>query len=183
MIQRLPYILLIFIAQEQTSTNALLLYMKQRHISPWPLLCAWILLTALDLYLGYVLGQSAHRRASHTKIGGAIDKAAKKFEGFLGYRNESIVLILLGIFNFPYVNAFLCSWLRLDFKRMFLCLMIGDVIAYALSWGTVSWLSRFIPNPLAALGAVILATLCISLIVKAVLKHQRKRPSEDGPVR
>ena len=167
--------ILIFIFQEQASTNALLLYAKQHQIAHWPIHILWILLSVFDIAVAYALGQWVHKKVAPSKIGARLDGYARKIEATLGSRNESIALTLLGIVNFPYINAFLCSWLKLDFKQILLYLLIGNTISYIITWETVIWFNRLIPNPLWALLAIILFSFFISIIFRLTLRQRIKK--------
>lgn len=169
------YILVVFSIQEQTSTNALILSIREHGIPAWPVHLAWVALSALDILLGYGLGHWTHERIRDTKIGRRLDGYARGIERYLGVRSETFILVCLGILNFPYVNAFLCSWLKLDFKKAFLSLMLGGVISYWMCWETVGWISRVIPNPLEALGAAVVAMIAVTLLLRTLFNKSVKK--------
>jgi hypothetical protein len=76
---------------------------------------------------------------------------------------------LFGIINFPYVSSFVGSWLRIRFRTLFICLLLGDAIYWAIEWGINLGVRGLFHNPHTALFVVVGVAFVFSLFSKAIL--------------
>jgi len=113
------FILLTLFVQEPTSTDAAIFLVRQNHINLWLINILWLKWT--------------QRTFQETRFGKWAEKWAVRIENFIGKNGERFTIILLGIINFPWLNAFITSWLKLTFKNIFILIFIGDAIYWAIA--------------------------------------------------
>ena len=90
-------------------------------------------------------------------------------ENFIGKKGERFTLILLGVINFPYINSFLASWLKIPFKTTFVLIAIGDAIYWAIAWGINIGVRSFIIDSHVALYVVVGIGLLFSILAKTIM--------------
>lgn len=168
------FIILALFVQEPATTDAALFQARQHHLSLWLIHGIWVLATVIDIHLGYKFGQWIQQKFAGKKFTALSNRWADKVQNLIGRKGEQFALILLGIINFPYVNSFLGSWLKLNYKRIFVLLFIGDAIWYATEWGINLGLRRLIPNPHLALYIIVATGLLLGLLYKTILKKLLK---------
>ena len=169
------YSLIVFVTQEQVATNALLFYIKSHDLIGWPFLLGWTVFTIFDVYVGYVFGQWVRKRFKNNPLNQKLEIHAKRIESSIGVRGEYIILILIGIINFPYINAFFCSWLDIKLSKLILLFTIGNVISYIITWETISWVHDNITNPFDEFVGIILITVALSLLGKLIYAKSTKK--------
>ncbi len=137
----------VLIPQEFASTAIVFVIALERNFPIWEINVLWICMTCFDMYVGYTLGSYIKRKLGGTRFFHWIEKLADKMKTLLGLHGEKLSLALLGIIDFPYLNAFLGAWIGLPLGMTFVLTLAGNFIWYLFLWGTVLGLSSFISNP------------------------------------
>lgn len=160
--------------QEPATTDAALFQARQHNLNIWIIHSIWFIATITDICLGFILGKWIQKKFQGTRFEKFSHKWADRLERFIGRKGKKFALILLGIINFPYINSFLASWLSLSFKNIFILILVGDAIWYAIEWGINLGLRSLIPDPHLALYAIVGTALILSICYKAILSKLLK---------
>lgn len=163
--------------QEPTSTDAAIFLVRQNHLNLWVVNVIWLAATIIDIVVGYLVGKWIQRAFQSTRLVAWSKQWAEKIEQFIGKSGERFVVILLGVINFPYLNAFLFSWLRLSFKNLFVLLLIGNAIYWLIEWGINIGVRSAVADPHMALYVIVAVGLLFSVISKALLNKMLKKQS------
>lgn len=137
----------VLIPQEFASSAIVFVIALQNHFPIWEINAIWLCVTCLDMYVGYVVGSIIKDKLHGTRFFAWVERLAEKMKTILGVHGEKFSLALLGIVDFPYVNAFLGAWIGLPLRTTFLATLAGNFLWYLFLWGTVLGLSSFISNP------------------------------------
>ncbi len=162
-------VILALIFQEPATTDATFFQARQQNLNLWIIHLIWFLATCFDIWFGFVLGKWLQRKFQDSRIVTFSNGLAGKVDGFIGRRGEKFALILLGTINFPYINSFLASWLKLPFKSIFVLIFIGDAIWYAIEWMINLGVRSLIPDPHLALYVIVGTALLLSIFYKSLL--------------
>lgn len=163
------FIIVALFIQEPTSTDAAIFQVRHLHFNLFLINFIWLIATIIDIWLGYAIGKLIQGKFQGTKFETWSFKWATRVENFIGKKGEKFALILLGIINFPYVNSFLASWLKISFKNIFILIFIGDAIYWAIAWGINIGVRNFIVDPHTALYVVIGVGLLFSILAKTIM--------------
>ena len=169
------FILLALFVQEPTSLDAAIFLVRENHINLWFINFLWLVATTIDIVLGYALGKWMQKAFQETRFGKWAEKWAVRIENFIGTNGERFTIILLGIINFPWLNAFLVSWLRLTFRNIFILIFIGDAIYWGIAWAINIGVRNYVADPRVALYVVIGIGLAFSVGSKALLNKLLKK--------
>ena len=169
------FILLTLFVQEPTSTDAAIFLVRENHINLWLINILWLVATTIDIAVGYALGKWIQRTFQETRFGRWAEKWAVRIENFIGKNGERFTIILLGIINFPYLNAFIVSWLKLNFKNIFILIFIGDAIYWGIAWAINIGVRNYVADPHVALYVVVGIGLAFSVSSKALLNKLLKK--------
>jgi len=167
-------LILIFLIQEAASTTAVIFRATQEHIGFWALLLTWTIMTALGVYIGYFLGKKTRSRIEKTRTGIYVEKLAQTIEGYIGKRGENFVIIFITLVNFVYINAFLCAWLKIDFKRMLILMVLANTLNFLLVWEAVTHAHTLFSNSFIALIVAILIIIGVLTISRAIFQKMVK---------
>ncbi len=167
-------IILALIVQEPATTDATLFQARQNHFNILLIHLIWLIATCIDIFLGFYLGKWIQKTFKGSRFEVFSNKWADKIERFIGRNGEKFVLILLGIINFPYINSFLASWLKLSFRNIFILIFIGDTIWYAIEWAINLGVRSLIPDPHLALYIIVGTALILSIFYKTLLNKLLK---------
>jgi len=170
------FIVIALFIQEPATTDAAIFLVRQQHLNLWVVNLIWVLATIIDISAGYLIGKWIQRKFQHTKFGKWSERWAIRIENFIGKSGERFAVILLGIINFPYFNAFLTSWLKLSFKNVFILIFIGDAIYWSIEWAINVGVRGYFTDPHTALYVIVGLGLLFSLISKAILTKVLKKP-------
>ena len=170
-----PFIITSLFVQEPATTDAAIFQIRHLHINLFLIHALWLAATVIDIWLGYALGKWIQKKFQGTKFEVWSKKWAGRVENFIGKKGEKFALILLGIINFPYANAFLASWLDIPFKNVFVLLLIGDALYWAIEWAINIGVRGYFKDPHTALFAIIGVALVFSVISKALLNKVLKK--------
>ena len=168
------FVIVSLFIQEPTSTDAAIFQIRHFHFNIFWINLIWIIATVFDIWLGYIIGKCIQKKFQGKKIEVWSSKWATRVENFIGKKGEKFALILLGIINFPYINSFLASWLKISFKNVFMLIFIGDAIYWAIAWGINIGVRNFIIDPHLALYVVVGASLLFSILAKSILSKVLK---------
>lgn len=160
--------------QEPATTDAALFQVRHLHLNIWLVNVFWFVATVIDIMVGYYAGKLIQYAARNTSFERWSWKWAEKAENFIGVQGEKTALILFGIINFPYVSSFVGSWLRIRFRTLFICLLLGDAIYWAIEWGINLGVRGLFDNPHTALFVVVGVAFVFSLFSKAILSKVLK---------
>ena len=152
----------VLIPQEFASSAIVFIVALQKNFPIWEINLIWLCTTSLDMYVGYMLGKFTKEKLHGTRFFNWVERWIKKGRAELGPHGEKLSLSLLGIIDFPFVNAFIGAWIGLQFKMTFVLTLAGNFIWYLFLWGTVLGLSAFVSNP---------DIIILILIVGGVLSH------------
>lgn len=122
-----------------------------------------------------MFGQWVRKRLKNNALNQKFEVYAKRIESSIGVRGEYIILVLIGIINFPYINAFFCSWLDIKLGKLILLFTIGNVISYIITWETISWVKDNISNPFDEFAGIVLITIVLTLLVKLIYAKSTKK--------
>lgn len=163
------FIILTLFVQEPTSLDAGIFLVRQHDLNLWLINALWLIATMIDITIGYALGKWVQRTFEDTKFGRWAHAWAVRIENFIGTNGERFTIILLGIINFPWLNAFIGSWLRLTFKNIFILIFIGDAIYWGIAWAINIGVRNYVADPHVALYVVVGIGLAFSIGSKALL--------------
>jgi hypothetical protein len=126
------------IFQEVATAGAALLSAHENGLNPWLIHAIWFAATIGDIAIGYYLGKWIQLRFKNSKIDIWAKKWAVKIDRSIGKTGMKISLILLGIVMYPYLLAFVASWLpNLSLEDIFLYTTAGNLIWYIFEWATI----------------------------------------------
>jgi hypothetical protein len=169
------YLPITFLIQEQFSIDAILVQARQNHIAAGLILLAWIIFTAIDIYLAYALGTWVRGKIKDTKLNARIETSAQKIEKKIGSRNEALIVFFLGVLNFPYINAFLYAWLDVRYAQMFVLTLVGNTISFLLIWKAVNLAdSAYSSGSYAGLLGIIITVVASTILLNFVFKKMTK---------
>lgn len=169
------FIILTLFVQEPTSLDAGIFLVRQHGLNFWLINALWLLATTIDIIVGYALGKWAQRKFGNIRFGKWAHTWAGRIENFIGTNGERFTIILLGIINFPWLNAFLVSWLRLTFRNIFVLIFIGDAIYWGIAWAINISVRNYVADPHVALYVVVGIGLAFSIGSKALLNRLLKK--------
>lgn len=152
----------VLILQEFASSAIVFIIALQNNFPIWEINLVWICTTSLDMYVGYMLGKFIQEKLSGTRFFNWAERWIQRGRAELGPYGEKLSLALLGVIDFPYINAFIGAWIGLPFKTTFMLTLAGNFVWYLFLWGTVLGLSAFVSNP---------DIIILILIVAGILSH------------
>lgn len=159
-------IILIVFLQETVTLNGLLVKAHQGDYSIWVITGLFVIATAIDIVVGYVVGKRVKHHWNKGGIKLFATKWSHRFNLYIGKHGRKIYLLLLGFFSFPYLNAFITAWLNVPFWESFWYLFFGNMIFYVTSLLLVLGITWLIPNPLVALLTVVVVTIAVTVITR-----------------
>lgn len=169
-------IALVLTLQEGLSVLAVLLKAYQLHYSFVGITAIWLLVTVLQIALGYFLGKRIQKRFAGSKFEVWINKHAHKLEKSIDKSGEKVALVLFASIISPGIGAFLASWLDISFPTIFLYSLLGDTFWYASTWATVlgaiQILSRLKEGLIVVLVVIVLVNVLPYLLKRKVKKIQ-----------
>lgn len=168
------FIIVSLFIQEPTSTDAAIFQVRHLHLNLFLVNFIWLIATIVDIWLGFAVGKLIQSKFQRTKFENWSFGWATRAENFIGKNGEKFSLILLGVINFPYVNSFLASWLKISFKTIFMLIFIGDAIYWVIAWGINIGVRNFVVDPHTALYVVIGSGLLFSILAKTIMSKVLK---------
>jgi len=169
------FIIFALFIQEPASTDAAIFLIREQHINLWLINLIWATATVIDITVGYLIGKWIQRRFQNAKLVKWSERWATRIENFIGRKGERFSLILLGIINFPYLNAFLASWLKLSFKNVFILIFIGDTLYWIIEWVINVSVRSYFSDSHTVLYVVVGLGLLFSIVSKAILNKILKK--------
>lgn len=173
------FIVLALFIQEPASTDAAIFQIRQLHLNLWLVNLIWLTASIIDIGVAYWLGKKLQTQFQDAKLVSWASVWANRIENFIGQRGERFALILLGVINFPYLNSFLASWLKIPFRNVFTLILIGDAIYWGIEWGINIGVRDFIIDPHLALYTIVGAGLVFSLFSKLILSKVLKNSKTE----
>ncbi len=160
-------IILTLFVQEAASTDVAIFQVRHLHFNLWIINLMWVIATSIDILVGYWIGKKIQEKFKGSKFETFGRKWSAKTEDLIGKKGQRFALLVLGIINFPYANAFISSWLSIPFKNVFILLFIGDALYWGIEWGVNIGVRGF-AGPHTALYIVIGLGLLISIFSKII---------------
>jgi hypothetical protein len=159
------------IPQEFATSAIVFIIAIQNNFPIWAINIIWLCTTSLDMYVGYMLGKFTQEKLEGTRFFNWAERWIKRGRAEIGLHGEKMSLSLLGVINFPFINAFIGSWIGLSFKMTFLLTLAGNFVWFLFLWGTVLGLSEFISNP----NIIILILLVAGVLSHFLLKFSKAK--------
>ena len=163
--------------QEPATMDAAIFVIREQHLNLWLINLLWVLATAIDITVGYAIGTWVQSASKGSRFAGWSERWAAKIEDFIGRRGERFAIILLGVINFPYLNALIVSWLKLSFRNIFILIFIGEAIYWGIAWAVNISVRNYVSDPHAALYIIVGIALLFSILSKAILNRISKNSS------
>ena len=163
------FIIFAIITQEVVSLNTVIFEVHEYHFHVVLFHFLYMLATAIDIAIGFLIGAYAKKKLLHGKIAAFAGKASVRVNQYIGEKGRKFALTMLGIISFPLLNGFIASWLGMPFLESFIFLFVGTMIWYIGTWLFIAGVVAFIPNPLIALS-VILGITFVALILMRKMK-------------
>lgn len=168
------YLIPVLFVQEAVTLAAGLAQALRVGTSPLLINFAWAGATSVDIAAGFWLGHAAQLRFRHWRIVQAAERAAAELDRRIGDRSLRVVLFALGFLMYPYVNAFVFSWLDVPFSEVFTFIFLGDALYWLFVWGAVMGITFLSGNSLLAVYIAVSVFAVIS-IAGNLLFHRRRR--------
>jgi hypothetical protein len=165
-------IVLILLVQETVTLNALLVKVFQGEYSIFFITLLFVFATVIDIFIGHWVERYVKKYWNKGKVKVFAKHWSQRFYAFVGKRGIKVYLLLLGYFSFPYVNAFITSWLEIPFWESFWYLFFGNMIFYISLALLVLGITSVIPNPFQAFLVVIAITVVLIMGIR-VLKSRK----------
>lgn len=126
------------IFQEAATTGAALLGAQSEHLNPWIVHLIWLATTIIDIAIGFAAGKWVQRRFVDSKLDHWTKKWAVKAEGAIGKTGTKIAILLIAFITYPYLIAFVASWLpTIKLRDIFFYTILGNAVWYTFEWGTI----------------------------------------------
>lgn len=135
----------------------------------------WGLILLLTVFIAEITGNTLlYALVKWKKLPDFIEKAIKKWTGFIIFNDERIILLNRVAPVLPFTGAFIatCKW---DYRKSMLYLAIGGFLKYSALFAMVELFDyRFDQDTaqLFSLGAVIIV-ICLSLFVSYMIKRRK----------
>ncbi len=161
--------------QEGVTTIALLYKAFQLHYSLLLITILWLVVTLLQIWLGYLFGTYVKKKAAGSKFDLWVERQAKRLEASIHKSGEKFALAVFSNTISPALGAFFAAWLDLSFGNVLLYSFIGDLLWYLSTLATVFGFSKLYAGYLGNtnLGLLILvAILVLYFGARAFLKKK-----------
>lgn len=163
------FIIFSLFIQEPASTDATIFLVRENHINLVLVHTIWLFATLLDISIGYALGKWIQKKSQNTKMGIWAKKWSERIEYVIGKKGEYFAIILVSIINFPYLNAFILSWLNIKFRKLLILIFIGDSIYWIIEWIINISVRNNIQNSHTVLYVVVGLGLILLIVSKILL--------------
>jgi len=163
-------LLVVFSAQEITSTAAALLVAQHVGLNLWLVHALWFSVIAAEVALSFWLGKLVRRKYTTSKLARWAERFAERWQGSKAMSRE-FTLFLLNFLNFPFPTTFVSPWFHVPFASVFVWSMLGNLAWYLLEWLIVLGVIAWAPNFITALAAIIAVGLVITLTILILRKN------------
>jgi membrane protein YqaA with SNARE-associated domain len=160
------------LVQEGLSTTVLLLRAYQEHYPLIAIHLIWLVVTVLQIYIGYYLGRWIQKRFKGSKFELWLKKSAHSLEKYIGTSGQALALILVAGVVSPAIAALGASWLEITFTSVLIFALIGDFIWYVSEWATVFGVTHFFGNPVIEIVVVIVGGIIFAIAVQFAKKKK-----------
>ena len=121
--------------QELALTEATLILVYHSGFNLWIVHAIWLAATVIDIAFGFYIGKYLRNRSIGSGwFSATIGRWSEKFKEYVGHRGKALALMLLGLFLFPYIAAFLAAWFDINIVQTTVFVSLGNLIWYLLSW-------------------------------------------------
>lgn len=169
------FIIFSLIVQEPASTDATIFLVRENHINLILIHTIWLFATLMDITIGYIIGKWIQTKSKDTKVGIWAKQWAERIEYVIGKRGEYFAIILISIINFPYLNAFILSWLNIRFRKLLILIFLGDLIYWIIEWIINIGVRNNIQNSHTVLYVVVILGLVLLIVSKILLNKIFKK--------
>ena len=157
-------IALVLTFQQGLTVIAVLVRAQQLHYSFWLISLVWLVVTSLQITIGYYLGKWVKVRFAGSKFENWLQKYVRKLEALIDQRGEKVALIFMAYLVLPFVPAFVAPWLGISFMSAFFFTLLGDLLWYAATWGYTLGAFQIISRVKEGLLIVIVLAFVIFLV-------------------
>ncbi len=161
-----------FFFQETVTTTSVILQAEQNGMSAISLLGIWLIMTSIGIILGYTIGKAVRSKLTKTKKGARIIEHAEQIERQIGKNGEYFAIIFITLINFVYLNAFFCSWLKIDFKKMFALMLVGNILNFYIVYEITKTSRSLFSNIYSTFLIVFGVTLLVTFVAKKLLARK-----------
>ncbi|HYV94609.1 MAG TPA: hypothetical protein VE978_22740 [Chitinophagales bacterium] len=135
----------------------------------------FLMTTLSEILIFYRIGKYLQLKGRDSKAILWAKNYIAKADNFIGTRGEELFLVFLSASVFPpSITSFIASWLKLSFQQSFICILIGNILWYVLSWMIVISVGYFVGDA----GNALLAVLGIAFIIVLIQKFLSRKVSE-----
>jgi len=163
-------IIITLIFQELATTAAVFAVAATAHLSLLPIHIIYIAATVLDMYIGYELGLMAKARFQGTKFVRFADRISERVRKMLGKYGDKASITVLAIFDYPYLNTFIASWLGLSRKLAFTLTFVGNFVWYIGLWAAILGLKSIETNT-----TIIFLIIAVVGVLSHIIFNRRTR--------
>jgi hypothetical protein len=164
----------VLLLQEPLSTTFVVLEVVRAHYSIHFIHLLWIILTIVQICLGYVLGRWVKRRFSTSHLEGWITTWTRKVSDLIGKKGEKVALIFFTILTAPFFTGFVASWLPISLWNILFFSVLGSLVWYLQVWIGVYGAGQFSSS----LQMTVISVIIIGTLVSIPLGIWRKRQIE-----
>lgn len=132
----------------------------------------WVFITILDIAIPYFIGTFLVSKITKSKLIDIVKNLELKL-GFYSKKNLYLILFLLGIFNYVYVNAFLIAFIKINTRKALLLTFLGDLVWYiAVVLSTLSGIN--ILGSIQTFSIAIIIFLIFAMTGEELLRRSKK---------
>ena len=174
------YLIPALFAQEAVTLGAALFQAQRAGISPLLINLAWLVITAVDISLGFMLGRAVQRRFRSARLERAAERFAARINTLIGKNGRRVVLTALGFVMFPYVNAFFFSWIDVPFFEVFAFIFLGDALYWSFEWAVTLGLGTVAGRSLETIYIIVLVLAVLSVVGNIAMRRYWRRQERSG---
>ncbi len=146
--------------QEPISSTYVILEAIRAHYPIILIHLLWLVITSLQVYLGYIFGKWVQKRFAASKFESWVARWTKKMGRLVGKNGERVALIFITILTLPVFTGFIASWLPISFWTILFFSILGDLVWYVSVWIGVYGANEFASS----LQTTVLVIVVISIL-------------------
>ncbi len=173
------YLLPALFIQEAVTLAATLVQALRSGTSPVVINLIWAAATSFDIMAGFWLGRATRRRLHSWRVVQSVERAVARLDRRIGERGLRLVLVSSGFVMYPYVNAFLFSWLDAPFSEVFTLIFLGDALYWAFIWGAVTGISFLSGKSLVAMYLIVIVFAILTIGGSRFFRAKHRQPRDS----
>lgn len=159
-------ITIVLVLQESASMGATMVLAYHGGLNLWLFNFIWVVATVMDVYIGFLVGRYLKVRSTGiTRFSRVAEEWSDRLGKYIGHAGRSLSLILLGLILFPYMAAFITSWLGIGLEETVVLIFIGNLVWYLIAWGAVLGATVFLPNIVTGIALAIILVIILNVII------------------